>query len=821
MVYTFENSSIQLEVNPRLARWSASGRQRNSPSLENIQFSVNYQRGLTNHRLLDRWPESTISDPEILSSPHGPLRQIRLDIGSERGDIHCSVSFALPEHHPILLWKVSVENRGSKPIHIDEIELFSAGYIHRGRFGSNGKISFPNGGQRHDRRSQGSRRGAYRKDLIFFSNGWQSWSYSGTYQANDHYKHTRLGFLRAPVSQNVGTPRSKRAGMFASDMYGVLGEQSYRNGILIGFLSQKQHFGSIEAWIGGTSPAMRLWANGDRARLDPGERMITDWACLHFLHLDNPDPLAPYLNAVAREHNLEADNHRQINSPTGWCSWYQFSGEDYTGAVTANDIDSNIEAMEDLRSELPIKIIQIDDGFESQIGDWFQFNQGFPDGPSPLAGKIRERGFTPGIWLAPFIVHPRSKLASLHKEWLLKDRFRRPVNAGFLWGTLTSGLDLTHPDALAYVSDVVKTAVNEWGFTYIKLDFLYAAALKGRYRDPTKTRAQVLRSGLKAIRTAAGEDTFILACGCPLGPAIGIVDAMRISADTARRWRSSFSGHEFIVRDEPSLPSAFNAVHNSLTRAQLHQRWWINDPDCLLLRPETKLTQSEIETIASVIALTGGSLLLSDHLPDLPPDRLQIAKSLLPLIEKRPHILDLFDSSTPKRLQLDVNGPTGPWHLIALFNWDDEARDLPLQLEGFYLNATGEMYAREFWSGETFIIPAEQSKSNGFTAKQVSPHGVVLYALRPRRPHSPQYLGSDMHISQGLEVVEWQPHERGLGLCIQRPGRAQGEIEITTPHPIGTATQNGTSIPWSEHKPGGYIFNLEFNQEANIEIIYQ
>ena len=36
------------------------------------------------------------------------------------------------------------------------------------------------------------------------------------------------------------------------------------------------------------------------------------------------------------------------------------------------------------------------------------------------------------------------------------------------------------------------------------------------------------------------------------------------------------------------MPSVRNALQNVLCRLPLHQRWWINDPDCLLLRPETR-----------------------------------------------------------------------------------------------------------------------------------------------------------------------------------------------------------------------------------------
>ena len=181
-----------------------------------------------------------------------------------------------------------------------------------------------------------------------------------------------------------------------------------------------------------------------------------------------------------------------------------------------------------------------------------------------------------------------SRLAAEHPDWLLRGAFNRPVNAGFLWNTFTTALDLTLPPAQEYVKEVIHTAVQRWGFSYLKLDFLFAASLPGKRFDPTRTRAQVLRRALEDVRQAAGEEAQLLGCGCPLGPAIGLVDAMRISSDVDVGWTPSYRGQKFFFQAEPHMPSARNALQNVLCRLPLHQRWWINDPDCLLLRPETR-----------------------------------------------------------------------------------------------------------------------------------------------------------------------------------------------------------------------------------------
>ena len=81
----------------------------------------------------------------------------------------------------------------------------------------------------------------------------------------------------------------------------------------------------------------------------------------------------------------------------GWCSWYQ-----YFHAVTEHDIRANLAAPNDW----PIDVFQLDDGFQSEIGDWLDRKDTFPGSLDALARDIDAAGFVPGIWIAPFIASP-------------------------------------------------------------------------------------------------------------------------------------------------------------------------------------------------------------------------------------------------------------------------------------------------------------------------------------------------------------------------------------------------------------------------------
>ncbi|MFC1997658.1 hypothetical protein ACFLXI_08660, partial [Chloroflexota bacterium] len=412
----------------------------------------------------------------------------------------------------------------------------------------------------------------------------------------------------------------------------------------------------------------------------------------------------------------------------------------------------------------------------------------------------------------PFIVHSKSQLKRRHPNWLLRNHLGQPVNAGFGWSNFSTALDLTQPDALDYATEVVHTAIHEWGYQFLKLDWLYAAAVKCRYHDRTKTRAQVLRMGLETLREAAGPDIHLLGCAAPLGTSIGIFDSMRIGADVDSSWMPSFLGIQFPFKKEYSMPSIRNAIQNTLTRAPLHQRWWINDPDCLLVRSDSSLTLPEVQTLASIIAFSGGPLLISDDLQQLQPERLQIAEQLVPLIGQRPRVLDWFDTASPRLLRLDLENTTGKWYLLAVFNWEDEHQEISLPLEKFDL-PKGKYFAREFWSGDTFQI------SDGMlTIEHIPAHGVQLLALRPYQTEQACYLGSSLHISQGMEVAQWSGTASNISFRLERPGKAQGHIDLYSPHHLKSIKINQEEIEWRADDKDIYRLQVQFEHTAEIII---
>jgi alpha-galactosidase len=253
-------------------------------------------------------------------------------------------------------------------------------------------------------------------------------------------------------------------------------------------------------------------------------------------------------------------------SPAVWCSWYQ-----YFRKVTDDEIFENLAAMDDLG--LDVDVVQVDDGYQAEIGDWLIESSRFTS-VEAMVTRVLGQGRRAGLWLAPFLVSPRSRLCQQHPDWLVGG-----ATAGSNWGAEQSVLDVTHPGAEEYLRTVFGT-FRRMGIDYFKLDFLYAGAVAGQRADHDASPLAAYRHGMELIREVIGPESFLLGCGAPILPSVGLVDAMRVSPDTGPRYEP---------RDgDLSMPSQRAAVFTGRARAWQHGRFWANDTDCLIVRREVE-----------------------------------------------------------------------------------------------------------------------------------------------------------------------------------------------------------------------------------------
>jgi alpha-galactosidase len=372
-----------------------------------------------------------------------------------------------------------------------------------------------------------------------YEHGWQSWSPTGTYAGDA--TSPRPVFDKTDITNWRAAETPPPATGFQGEGLIAVQPEPGSDVTLISSPDPQHDVASIR--VNATANGLLVTANGPvRTTIDSGSHGIAGalarWAddLVARLDLPRPRPVGPM-----------------------WCSWYR-----YWDKVTDEQVLDDLGRFEP--AGIDVRIVQIDDGYQAEIGDWLEPRPGFGD-LAALVRRITDTGRHSGVWTAPFLAGHRSRLWRQHPDWFLAG-----VDAGYGWEQDLAALDLTHPGALDHLATVFR-GFRDMGLSVYKLDFLYAGALPGPHARPMSP-IEAYRQGLRAIRDAVGPDAVLLGCGAPIFPSLGLVDVMRVSPDTAVRLEHP-SG-------DRSLPSSRNALDTGMAREWQHGRFWINDPDCLL-----------------------------------------------------------------------------------------------------------------------------------------------------------------------------------------------------------------------------------------------
>jgi alpha-galactosidase len=625
-----------------------------------------------------------------------------------------------------------------------------------------------------------------------FRHGWQSWtptlSLSGAQRDID---------VAPPMHAPVDT--SNERGAFASEDVAALLDPDAGRSIVLGFVTAHSQWTQLRVRTGRREIGAVAFADGGPLR--PGETLWSE-RLLMDVEGATSEGLARYTDALAREMGARVP----ARVPTGWCSWYYYFQD-----VTEADVLRNLAFLREQRARLPLDCVQIDDGYQANIGDWTAVNEKFPRGMAFLAEEIKRAGFTPGLWLAPFLVGESSRLYADHPDWVIRSERGEPVPALWNWGQTDYGLDCTHPAAEAWLRDVFRTVTRDWGYEYVKIDFLYGAALAGQRYDADATRIEAYRRGLRAVRESVG-DRFVLGCGALMGASAGLVDGMRIGPDVAPWWRFNRPMIRRPGRPRASgVPSMENALRNVFSRAWMHGRLWANDPDCLLVREDrTKLTLAEVQSLATAIALSGGMVLASDDMTRLSPERLAIVSMLLPPLGDAPVVPDLMDESMPALMETEVARAFESWRLLGAFNWQRRRRALRVALP------RGRWHVFELWGGRYY-----GARQRHVDLPDVPSRGARLLALRKALPR-PQLVASTFHYSMGgaeIDDVSYDGWRKTLRVRLRPVAKKAGEIIVHAPsgYRFAGAELDGAAIaPVREGRLLRFALELEQPRELRV-----
>lgn len=330
------------------------------------------------------------------------------------------------------------------------------------------------------------------------------------------------------------------------------------------------------------------------------------------------------LEAYGERHRAE----RLAPPIVGWNSWDAFNA-----SVGFEDVVANADAIaadEYLSAKLTHVIL--DDGWMTNWGEWTA-NGKFAAGMDALAAAIRERGLSPGIWLAPLCAEPVTRLFQRHPECFLQDQQGHPYLISHGFTRTIYALDVSVERTRRFLRETFRR-VAEWGYRYVKLDFLHSQAEclergDATAAEPSWSTNRHIVEMLAIAREELGDETHILGCNYPLELGGQGVDEVRLTNDIASFWQNV----DFCYR-----------AH--LARFHLSRRWFATDPDFAVVRVPGVTwtdgavpfhvtpawnrheapggwrrgrfwTEEEMKVGLALVILSGGSIILGDHLPQL------------------------------------------------------------------------------------------------------------------------------------------------------------------------------------------------------------
>lgn len=400
------------------------------------------------------------------------------------------------------------------------------------------------------------------------------------------------------------------------------------------------------------------------------------------------DLLYAYADEIARS---TAAKPRKPMNYVGWGTW------DYFGRTWQHeDVVANVEAL--VKAVPEANLLQIDGGWWPHRGDYGLLKPSLPkDSLKTLAALAKSKGLVAGLHLDGMRGDLNAVVAKEHPEYFLHDQHGKP----FVFPQPNDGdqlhhvyFDFSNPAACEYMRAAIANIRHNWGFDYIKIDFLRFGIAEKMLRvtsphgpagrtikpfDPGLTSVERIRRGMAAFRAGMGDDAYFLGCSAVFGLTFGFVDGLRTGDD--------------IYPEYPHLKRL--AVENG-GNFYLHGRVVYNDADYNLVRGQedqdgrlvnnrrknSHLTRNEVEMWSHYVGLFGGPVINSDDLPLLREERLglfQVAAAL-PKCDRYVPIDFWQHGRNAQDAPTVFLGEAQGRLYIAVFNWDDEPKTIRLSV---------------------------------------------------------------------------------------------------------------------------------------------
>jgi len=253
-------------------------------------------------------------------------------------------------------------------------------------------------------------------------------------------------------------------------------------------------------------PGARPYTLEPGARLDTLESFVATHSGDYFATLDT-------YRRIMGERGMTPATPPEAAYESIWCAW------GYERQCTPQLIEDTLPKVR----ELGLRWAVIDDGWQSNVGDWNLNAQKFPQGAPDmhrLTDKIRAAGLKPRLWVAPLAAAPGSDLLHDHTDMLLLDKEGAPQLISW-WNSFY--LCPAYDKTVAYSTGLVRRFIAEWGFAGLKIDGQHLNGVPPCYNPahgharPEESVEKLQEFFSSLYTTARGIDPEVVMELCPCG----------------------------------------------------------------------------------------------------------------------------------------------------------------------------------------------------------------------------------------------------------------------------------------------------------------
>jgi len=382
-----------------------------------------------------------------ITGPLGQGTQLRL-VGVAQGDIEKTVQVELYADYPgFAFYRVSWRNIGARPVTVESWSQCALQLSHGGTAGKDGAT------ERLARQSQaGAEKSAVGKTAAGALSDPPYWSFCGSTHSDrrDWVQPVRAGFDQ----QNF-------MGMEASDYGGgtpIVDVWHRHGGVAIGHLETTPRLVSLPLKCTDTALDLSITAPLKQI-LQPGESFAAPQTFVA-THAGDYFPVLDTYRRIMGVRGIASPRPPKAAYEPIWCAW------GYERDCTLQLIEDTLPKVR----ELGLRWAVIDDGWQTNVGDWKVNTTRYPRGEDDmrqLVQKIRSYDLQARLWWAPLAVVPGSDLLHDRTDMLLLDK-EGAVQKISWWNAFY--LCPAYAPTVDYMVGLVRKFIGDWGYAGLKID---------------------------------------------------------------------------------------------------------------------------------------------------------------------------------------------------------------------------------------------------------------------------------------------------------------------------------------------------------------